>query len=51
MRFVGVGVAIVVEMIGVGEMGFNVVTFWTSGDGIRTSEMRFGVRACIDETC
>ncbi len=40
-----------VEVIGVEETRFNVVTFWTGGNGIRFLVMLFGVKALIGETC
>ncbi len=51
MIFIGVGIVIEVETIGVGEMGLNVETFWTGGDGIRVSVMRFGMKAHTADTC
>ncbi len=48
---IDVGVAIVVEMIGVGKMGSNVVTLWMGGDVIWVSEMQFEVTACTEVTC
>ncbi len=47
---IGVGVAIVVEMIGVDKMGSIVVTCCTGGDEIIVSEMCIGETACIVET-
>ncbi len=36
-----------VAMIGIGKMGFHVVTFWMGGEGIRDSMMRFGMTCRI----
>ncbi len=51
MTFIGIGVVIVVSMIGIGEMGFNIVTCCMGGDEIRDSEMNIGVMAHTGETC
>ncbi len=61
MRSIGWGVAIVVVMIGIGEvievvtigegeMEVNEATFWIGGDEIRTSVMWFGTKACTGMT-
>ncbi len=50
MRSMGMGEVIEVEAIGGKETGFNVVTFWTGGDGIRFSVMWFGMKAFIGVT-
>ncbi len=51
MRSVGGGIVIEVTTIGVGEIGFNVETFWMGGDVIRVSMMRFRAKAFIEEMC
>ncbi len=48
---IGVGKVIEVSTIGVGEMGFSVVTCCMGGEGIRTSVMRFAMKAFIGMTC
>ncbi len=47
---IDIGEVIEVAMIGVGEMGFNVVTCCMGDEGIRTSVMKFGAKACTGMT-